>query len=171
MENFDLNRVNRRFVKVLVVGDSGVGKSALVAFACCSGVNNIEPTIAVDYQLKEYKNFVFNFWDVSGNVYYKQIVKKFYDKVDVVLCVFDVTNRKSFESLEKWIEEVKEGTEWVGTVLVCANKVDLGHFRQVSEKEGENFAGPRGYLYCEVCAVRGKGVKDIIDRIIGSYEE
>ena len=171
MENFDLNRVNRRFVKVLVVGDSGVGKSALVGFACCSGFNNVEPTVAVDYQLKEYKNFVFNFWDVSGNQYYQQIVKKFYDKVDVVLSVFDVTNRKSFENLEKWMEEVKEGTQVARTVMVCANKVDLGQFRQVSEKEGESFAGQRGYLYCEVCAVRGKGVKDIIERVIESYEE
>lgn len=159
-----------KHLNIVLVGDSKVGKSTLLGQIVSPGNKNAyEPTIAVDYQLKEYKCFNLNFWDVSGNSYFESVRKKFYEKISVFLIVFDVSSRSSFENLSGWIDEIEKFAGSETKFVVCGNKVDLITLRQVSEAEGALFANLREFSYFEVSCVTGQGIKDMIEKIVGWF--
>lgn len=109
-------------VRVLVVGDSGVGKSALTHLLCNGpweggGTNpfNAEWTVgcSVDVKLHEYKGgggrrkeYFVEFFDVGGSKKYEPSRDMFYSQINGILLVFDVTNRKSYSNLRRWIRQI-----------------------------------------------------------------
>lgn len=157
-------------LNIVIVGDTKVGKSALLGQIVCPGNKNLyEPTIAVDYQLKEYKSYNLNFWDVSGSPYFESVRQKFYEKVSVFLVVFDTCCRNSFENLTGWINEIEKFGRPETRFVICGNKVDLITMRQVPEDEGALFANLKEFSYFEVSCVTGQGVKDMVEKIVGWF--
>jgi small GTP-binding protein len=162
----------RKSLKIVVLGDFGVGKSMMVNSICRSTlVNTIEPTIAVDYHIKEYKSLILNIWDVSGNPYYRQMAKEFYEDTSVFILVFDVTNRRSYESLQTWKEEVKNFVINDCKILICGNKTDLSQFRQVTYQEASYFAMANCFNFLEVSAIQSHTVKSILQYLDDSYNK
>ncbi|XP_033095956.1 rab-like protein 3 isoform X3 [Anneissia japonica] len=126
-------------VRVLVVGDSGVGKSCLVHLICHNQVcSNPSYTIgaAVDVKIHEYKegtpkqkSYFIELWDVGGSVNHSNSRHVFYNQVNGIILVHELTNRKSQLNLRKWLAEV------------LSRDNGGGRSKSTSEYDPEQFAG------------------------------
>ncbi|XP_029021393.1 RAB33B, member RAS oncogene family a [Betta splendens] len=136
-----------RIFKIIVIGDSGVGKTCLT-YRFCAGKfpEKTEATIGVDFRERlveiESEKIKIQLWDTAGQERFrKSMVQHYYRNVHAVVFVYDVTNAASFHSLPAWIEECKQhalGTE-VPRILV-GNKCDLQDSIQVSTDVAQQFA-------------------------------
>ncbi|KAM7388925.1 hypothetical protein PAMP_022926 [Pampus punctatissimus] len=136
-----------RIFKIIVIGDSGVGKTCLT-YRFCAGKfpEKTEATIGVDFRERlveiDGENIKIQLWDTAGQERFrKSMVQHYYRNVHAVVFVYDVTNAASFRSLPAWIEECKQhalGTE-VPRILV-GNKCDLQDSIQVGTDVAQQFA-------------------------------
>ncbi|CAB1325426.1 unnamed protein product [Coregonus sp. 'balchen'] len=136
-----------RIFKIIVIGDSGVGKTCLT-YRFCAGKfpEKTEATIGVDFREKlieiDGEKIKVQLWDTAGQERFrKSMVQHYYRNVHAVVFVYDVTSAASFRSLPAWIEECKQhalGHE-VPRILV-GNKCDLQNFVQVDTDLAQKFA-------------------------------
>lgn len=136
-----------RIFKIIVIGDSGVGKTCLT-YRFCAGKfpEKTEATIGVDFRERlveiDGENIKIQLWDTAGQERFrKSMVQHYYRNVHAVVFVYDITNSASFHSLPAWIEECKQhalGTE-VPRILV-GNKCDLQDSVQVNTDLAQQFA-------------------------------
>lgn len=151
-------------VKILVVGDSNCGKSALCNyFINDQKLSDENPTIGVDSFMKRLlvrgKHIRLSLWDTSGHTNFADVRHDLYKDVHAVLFAYDVSSRESFCSLDGWLREsVKsEGKSLCYGVVAC--KSDL-KTRAVTETEGRQWATRNGYVFAESSALTGGGVNN-----------
>lgn len=166
-------RVSR--LKLVCVGDSYTGKSALIR-RWCEGtfITKYRPTVGVDHLIKQQKygakeeyDLRVNIWDLSGVNDFMEVRTEFYKDSQGVLLCYDCTNRASFESLDRWVAEIKEHGNGQGLpTVVVANKADSGTNRKVSDQEGRAWAASNGSLYCECSSFTGQGVSALFDLLL-----
>lgn len=155
-------------IKLIILGECSVGKTSLVRqWVNNEFSNRTESTIGIDYVFKEMKNSVVNLWDMSGHPDFLEVRNEFYKDASAVLFVFDVTNRLSFDSLDRWLKEGNRFGAGNVPVGVCGNKVDLGGKRIVQKAEAESWASSRGFDYFETSASSGQGVNGMFEGVIG----
>ncbi|KAI8813026.1 RJL family GTPase [Cladochytrium replicatum] len=157
-------------IKLLSMGDSGVGKSCLIKRYCEQRfISDYIPTIGIDYGVKAItigdSEVKINFWDVAGDPIYYEIRNEFYRDTNGVLLVYDVCNRMSFENLDNWLSEmVMLGGGGDAVIYVAANKIDQGP-RTVSMQEGLAWAQGNLYRYFETSASGGDGVNELFSQL------
>merc|ERR1719219_2177258 len=122
--------------KLVMVGDSGVGKSCLLEkFLDLSSTNAFISTIGVDVRTHVLKldgqSVKLQVWDTGGQERYRPVLATCYKNAFGVLLVYDVTNKKSFTNLQQWIAEVNEFASTDLPKLLIGNKADLGDRREV----------------------------------------
>ena len=116
--------------KVLLIGNSGVGKSSLlVRFADDVFTDNFMPTIGVDFKIKtlmvDDKSAKLQIWDTAGQERFKTITSSYFKGAHGVLVTYDITDRESFNAIQKWMGEVeKHASDSIACILV-GNKCDL----------------------------------------------
>ena len=144
-QNKDEEDNNSNLIKVILVGDSGTGKTQLITVAAGFEFNSTSlTTTSCSYvQIKLQKNkkeYKINLWDTIGQEKYRSLTKIFLKDSKIVIFVYDITNRQTFESLKYWkkiIDDVLGPTPIFGVV---GNKNDLYLEEKVKEDEGEAFA-------------------------------
>jgi DnaJ homolog subfamily C member 27 len=157
-------------IKVITIGDEGVGKSCIIKRYCEERfIPKYICTIGIDYGVKRVlvdgRETRVNFWDLAGGNEFAEIRNEFYKDAQGMLLVFDVTNARSFAQLEMWCKEsVKCGAKDVVTI-VCANKVDLAKQRIISEAEGRKWATSKGFGYYDVSASSGLNVASMFEQL------
>ena len=150
--------VNAIRYKIIFVGDAGVGKTTII-----NRINDNEfqsaydATIGVDFWPKKI-NFKGNeitlqIWDTAGQERYRGLIPSYVRNSSIVFIVFDITNRKTFESIPKWIELIKS-IEKNNILVLIGNKEDLKEKREVEKKEGEDLAKENEMSYFELSAKR-----------------
>ncbi|CAJ1431527.1 unnamed protein product [Effrenium voratum] len=152
-------------IKLMTVGDAGVGKSALVrAFCEEANAQNEEATVGADFKVRMLKHagkdFRVNIWDSSGELRFLEVRNEFYREAQGVILVFDVTSRRSFQNLEKWMDEVAkyaQGSE--PQFAVVGTKTDLTTTRMVQEQTGRDWAKSKSIPYFETSAAQGRNVE------------
>ncbi len=129
--------------KLLIIGDSGVGKTNLATryiFNRFSIENN--STIGVEYFSKyiilDQAKFKIHIWDSAGQERYKSITKSYYKGAKGALVVFDITKPESFENSEKWIDELNNSLEKDLIIYVIGNKIDLEKHRKIKYELAKN---------------------------------
>jgi small GTP-binding protein len=132
-------------VKIIIVGDSGVGKTSLfTSFADQSYTGSHIPTIGVDFRLKRIQvgdqTVKLQIWDTAGLERYRALTANYFRGADVVCLVYDITCRESFANLKNWIRIIQQTTDEDFMYLVVGNKMDLTAYRMVSDEEGALFA-------------------------------
>ncbi len=140
--------------KILLVGNSSVGKSSLfLRFVDDIWNETFVPTIGVDFKIKtievEKKNVKLQIWDTAGEERFRTIISSYYKGAHGILLMFDVTDYDSFESLENWLIEIEKNANKSVIKLLIGNKIDLEENRKVSYNQAKDFADSNGIQYIE----------------------
>lgn len=157
MSSYDL------LLKVVIVGDSNVGKSCLVLQFVDHRFQNLhDPTIGVEFQHKtvslDGKVLKLQLWDTVGQENFQSIARNYYRESTACIVTFDITNRESFEHVTHWMEEVRSNTGPELISVLVGTKADLAYKRQVAVEDGEALARSLNMKYVEVSAKEGLNV-------------
>ncbi|KAJ5074774.1 ras-related protein rab-5c [Anaeramoeba ignava] len=152
-------------VKIVMLGESGVGKTSL-ALRFIEGVFPApKPTIAVSYFSKKLfidtQMIVAKIWDTSGQERFRSLVPLYYRGASSAVVVFDITSMETFQTLKFWVEELKSNIEGEIKIFVVANKCDLEKNRQVSKEESMNYAKSIGAKFFQTSALSGECVQEL----------
>ena len=139
-------------VKLLIIGDSGVGKSCVMQrFADHEFTANYISTIGVDFKVRTVdingRRVKLQIWDTAGQERFRTITSSYYRGAHGILIVYDITCRSSFESIKQvWLQDVDKYATHPDPprLMIIGNKLDLAHARQVTTKEGQDFADACG---------------------------
>ena len=128
-------------IKLIIVGDSGVGKTNLInRFASDTFDSNSKATIGVEFIYKTLKInkeiFKIEIWDTAGQERYKSITSAYYKGARGAIIVYDITSEESFNNIEVWINEVKAKASSNLKIMIIGNKIDLYKKRKVSLEKG-----------------------------------
>ncbi|XP_021908684.1 ras-related protein RABC2a [Carica papaya] len=144
--------------KILLIGDSGVGKSSLLVSFISSSVEDLAPTIGVDFKIKQLtvgdKRLKLTIWDTAGQERFRTLTSSYYRGAQGIILVYDVTRRETFTNLsDVWAKEVDlYSTNQDCVKMLVGNKVDRDTERAVSREEGMALAQEHGCLFLECSA-------------------
>jgi Ras-related protein Rab-11A len=152
-------------LKIVVVGDSGVGKTNLIKrFIANEFSGNLKATIGVEFMSKTYRInkhlFKIEIWDTAGQERYKSITAIYYKGSKGALIVYDTTNQTTFENIDKWILELKDKTSNDIKLMIVGNKIDLKDERQVKNEDALKKADTLGIPLMETSALEATNVKE-----------
>ena len=129
--------------KLILVGDVAVGKTSIINSLMGQKFSEeYEPSIGVDFFSKTLKykgkSIKFQIWDSAGQEKFKSLIPNYIRGASLIILVYDITNKKTFDNLNSWIEFINnyENTN----IVICGNKIDLKDKREVSYEEGKNFS-------------------------------
>ncbi|KAL8619272.1 DnaJ subfamily C member 27 [Nucella lapillus] len=161
-------------VKIISMGNAEVGKSCIIKRYCEKRfVSKYLATIGIDYGVTKVpvrdRDVKVNIFDMAGHPIFYEVRNEFYRDSQGAIIVFDVCNRTSFESLDFWVQEMRneigDKSECDNIVIcVCANKVD-SRPRAVDEPEGRLWADSHGFHYFETSAQTGEGIGDMFQAL------
>ncbi|CAD8098758.1 unnamed protein product [Paramecium sonneborni] len=152
--------------KLILIGDSSVGKSCLVKQCNSKCIKNNDVTICMEIStsiiMLEDQSIQLQIWDTAGSETYRSITRSYYRSTAGVIIVYDITNKESFKNVSQWFEDVKEhGNNPQMTFTIVGNKSDLEADRQVSKGEAITFARNNDMEFIEVSALIGNYVEDV----------
>jgi Ras-related protein Rab-11A len=162
--------------KIILVGDSGVGKTCLLSMYVKGECSPTIPTIAVEFCTKEieldnnYKIKV-QLWDTAGQERFKSLAMTYYRKAYGILLLFDVTKRSSFISCKNYLEEVRINSDKNCVIYLIGNKIDLEKQRQISLEEAQIFAKKENIKYVETSAVKNVRVEEVFTSLLNDIYE
>ncbi|KAL8216942.1 hypothetical protein R6Q57_023779 [Mikania cordata] len=159
--------------KILLIGDSGVGKSSLLVSFISNTVDDLAPTIAgIDFKIKLFtvvgKRLKLTIWDTAGQERFRTLTGSYYRGAQGIILVYDVTRRETFTNLsEIWAKEVDlYSTNQDCVKMLVGNKVDKDSERFVSREEGAALAKERGCLFLECSARTQKNVHQCFEELV-----
>lgn len=149
--------------KFLLIGDGNVGKTSLVRRLCQDEFDDKnESTIGVEFFTKlihdKDTDFKLQIWDTAGQEKYRSIGKTYYRNSVGILIVYDITDHKTFESIEDWISEAEVNCDPNGKKILIGNKSDLVDSREVTTQEAEELARNHSMLFLETSAKNNTNV-------------
>mmetsp|Transcript_6035 Transcript_6035/g.8369 ORF Transcript_6035/g.8369 Transcript_6035/m.8369 type:complete len:209 (-) Transcript_6035:134-760(-) len=144
-------------LKVIILGDSGVGKSCLLkSFMGREFSEGYVSTIGVDFEMKQLvvqgRKVNLQIWDTAGQERFRTITTSYYRSCDAILVVFDITEPETFTNVEAWLEDVRSYAKKDVNILLLGNKVDLYADRKVSYENAKQFADSCRMGYIETSA-------------------
>ncbi|MHA2281491.1 MAG: Rab family GTPase [Promethearchaeota archaeon] len=162
--------------KVIVCGDPSVGKtSTILRITDNAFIRTYIPTLGVSISEKQIKitdeNVNLIFWDIAGQSKFEVMRRHFYQGAEGIIVIFDLTNRKSFESVSEWYRDIKKHLEIYQKTIVgfiLGNKEDLVNERKVPAEEAKKVAKSLNIEYIETSAKTGKNLEKIFYRIADS---
>ena len=162
-------------IKVILVGDSGTGKTQLITVSAGLEFNSTSLTttscsyvqIKVQKDNKEYK---INLWDTIGQEKYRSLTKIFLKDSKIVIFVYDITNRATFESLKYWKKIIDDVLGQTPLFAVVGNKNDLYLEEKVKEEEGEEYAKSIGAKFlCTSAKNESNAFVKFIEQMLDDY--
>ena len=158
--------------KLIFLGDQYVGKSCIInRFKNDTFTNeDYEATIGLDFQTKEKvqidnQDIHLLLYDTSGQEKFKSLIPMYTRDADIILLVYDITSRNSFNNLSIWLGDLTNAKE-DAIFAVVGNKTDLEDTREVNAEEGKKFAEEKNFIFAEVSAKTGDGIKKLFDVIL-----
>ena len=158
-------------IKILTLGDTLVGKSSIVLrFSDNRFDDNQLATIGIDYKTKYIKvkdaSVKVLLWDTAGQEKFRNIARQYYKGANGVLLIYDVCDRKSYERIGFWMDELKQNNEIEQLyIILVGNKIDLEEKRVVTREEAEKYAEDNNINYLEVSAKTGEGILDLFNEV------
>ena len=156
--------------KIIIIGDSGVGKSSLLKRAVQNTFDtNYQATIGFEFLLMHFKvndlKIKLQIWDTCGEEMYRSLVQGFYRNTSLAIIVYDISRKKSFEALEIWLKDLRQHTEEGIPVFIVGNKMDLQ--KDISTEEAKMFSvSNRTKFFTECSAKTGENVEQLLDMIL-----
>ncbi|XP_028669810.2 ras-related protein Rab-26 [Erpetoichthys calabaricus] len=151
--------------KVMLVGDSGVGKTCLLvrfkdgAFLAGSFIS----TVGIDFRNKVLNvdgvKVKLQMWDTAGQERFRSVTHAYYRDAHALLLLYDVTNKSSFDNIQAWLTEIHEYAQQDVVLMLLGNKADATHERVVKREDGEKLAKEFGVPFMETSAKSGLNVE------------
>lgn len=150
--------------KIVVVGDSGVGKSNILSRYIKNEFDlESKTTLGVEFAAKtievEGKSIKTQIWDTAGQERFRAIATTYYKGAVGALLCYDITRESTFENLEKWLKEIRDYTEPHTCLLLIGNKCDLSHLRAIKQDEAASFAEKHNMAYLETSALDSTNIE------------
>ena len=157
--------------KVVLIGDSGVGKSNLLSrFTRNEFSLDSKSTIGVEFATKsiqaEGKTIKAQIWDTAGQERYRAITSAYYRGAVGALLVYDLTKHGTFENVDRWLRELRDHAEANIVVMLVGNKSDLKTQRAVETSEAMAFAEQHNLAFIETSALDASGVDVAFQNIL-----
>ncbi|KAK4486115.1 hypothetical protein RD792_008783 [Penstemon davidsonii] len=159
--------------KAVLIGDSAVGKSNLLSrFAKDEFCLDSKPTIGVEFAYRNIKVgdkvIKAQIWDTAGQERFRAITSSYYRGALGALLVYDITRRSTFESLKKWLKELRHFGSSEMVIVLVGNKSDLIRSREVNLDEGQSFAQLEDLFFMETSAKENLNVEDAFLKMVTS---
>ncbi len=180
-----MKNIKRTTISIGTLGDSHVGKSALTDIYLGKDFSEeYISTIGINANVKEDKIIIkgeektikVKIWDTAGQEKYKSIATSYIKNCNGIFLIYSINDRKSFENIEIWLNEVEEKKRYNSNVplVLIGNKIDLENERVVSKEEGEKFAYKYNIKFFESSAKNKTNVKEafnyLIEMVFLAYE-
>ena len=161
-------------IKILLIGNAYVGKTLIVQkFIDNAFSKSTVSTIGMDLQSKVIeingKKVKYLLWDTAGEERMKTMTYSYYRGCHVILVVFDVTERKSFQNVTTWVECIDKFAKSNVLRILVGNKTDLEDKRIISKEEGKKLAEENGLKYYEISALTITGLREMFEDIAKEY--
>ena len=180
----DENEDIKKIYKILLLGDSSVGKTCFLLRYTDNTFQEIYmSTIGLDYRLKTVKlpnekKIRAQIWDTAGQDRFRAITKNYYKGSNGIILIYDVTDKKSFEGVKNWIEQIRDEVTQEVLIYLVGNKIDKKEERKISKEEGKKLADSFGVQFYESSAKTGENIDLIfynllkdIDNLYSANEE
>lgn len=173
----DKSNILRKY-KIVFLGDQSVGKTSLITrFMYDTFDDQYAATIGIDFLLKtmyleDNKTIRLQLWDTAGQERFRSLIPSYIRDSHVAVICYDITNKKSFENLNKWIQDVKleRGDDVI--IVVVGNKSDLNNKRQVTMEECEAYLKSINGKFCiETSTKANHNVKQLFKKIASSLPD
>ena len=156
--------------KIVLLGDINVGKTSILSrFRYGSFEPEYMPTLGIDFFSKnlflEDKTIRLILWDTAGQERFRSLIPSYLKNANCIIIVFDITNKDSFNSLNKWLSDAKNNASEDTIFVICGNKIDLKEKRTVSENEINEYINKNELIYKECSAKNGQGIKDLFNTV------
>ena len=167
-------------VKVVLVGDSGVGKTNIMSkYLKNQFREDSKATVGVEFGSKQFSveghQIKAQIWDTAGQERYKAITSAYYKGAKGAFIVYDITRKNTFETVNKWVSDITAAADKKITLILIGNKNDLEDQRQVTKDVGEEKAKELGLAFMETSACSGenldKAFQMMINEIYKKYQE
>ncbi|XVF84419.1 hypothetical protein PTKIN_Ptkin17bG0035500 [Pterospermum kingtungense] len=157
--------------KIVIIGDSAVGKSNLLSRYARNEFNpHSKATIGVEFQTQSMeidgKEVKAQIWDTAGQERFRAVTSAYYRGAVGALIVYDITRRTTFDSVGRWLDELKTHSETTVARMLVGNKCDLETIRDVSVEEGKSLAEAEGLFFMETSALDSTNVKKAFEIVI-----
>ena len=163
-------------LKIILIGDSGVGKTNLLSqFISHQFSDDTKTTIGVEFATKSLningKMVKAQIWDTAGQERYRSITSAYYKGANGAMILYDITSSISFNSVSKWLQELRESTDPNIAIMLVGNKNDQEELRSVKLEEGKNLAEGNRLMFLETSAKEAKNVEEAFHELINSIVE
>ncbi|CAI9271448.1 unnamed protein product [Lactuca saligna] len=157
--------------KVVIIGDSAVGKSNLLSRYSKNEFNmHSKSTIGVEFQTQtmeiDGKEVKAQIWDTAGQERFRAVTSAYYRGAVGALIVYDISRSTTFDSVNRWLEELKTHSDTTVVRMLVGNKCDLGNIRAVSVEDGKKLAENEGLFFMETSALDSTNVKTAFELVI-----
>jgi len=166
----DFSSAPPKRTKIVLLGDQSVGKTSLITrFMYDTFDNTYQATIGIDFLSKtmylEDRTVRLQLWDTAGQERFRSLIPSYIRDSSVAIVVFDITNRGSFLSTSKWIDDVRSERGDDVIIVLVGNKADLSDKRQVTLEEATAKAAELSVMFMETSAKAGHNVKSLFKKI------
>ncbi len=143
--------------KLLLIGDSGVGKTCILfRFSDDAFNNTFISTIGIDFKIKTIelrgKKIKLQIWDTAGQERFHTITTSYYRGAMGIMLVYDITSSKSFDNIAKWLRNIQEHANEDVEKMILGNKCDMEDKRVIAKERGETIARENGIRFLETSA-------------------
>ncbi|XP_022943001.1 ras-related protein RABA2a-like [Cucurbita moschata] len=157
--------------KVVLIGDSGVGKSNLLSrFTRNEFCLESKSTIGVEFATRtlqvEGRTVKAQIWDTAGQERYRAITSAYYRGALGALLVYDVTKPMTFDNVNRWLKELRDHADSNIVIMLIGNKTDLKHLRAVATEDAQSYAEKEGLSFIETSALEATNVEKAFQTIL-----
>ena len=155
-------------LKLIVVGNQGTGKSCILnRFVNETFDENYQATIGLDFQSKNVaihdQDVRLILYDTAGQEKFRSLIPMYIREAQIILLIYDISDKDSFDSIPRWIQEVLDVKNTDAVFALIGNKNDLENDRKVTFEEGKKFAEENKFIFQEVSAKSGKNFETLFE--------
>ena len=153
--------------KLIIIGDSGVGKSCLTNSAIKNSFEeNYNATIGfefITFNIKIYERIIkLQIWDTCGQELYRSLITNFYRNSSLAIMVYAINNKESFDNIDIWLRELRTYSNPNAKIFLIGNKLDLENEREIPREKGEKFSKDNNFnLFLESSAKAGINTRSL----------
>jgi len=159
--------------KVVLIGDSGVGKSNLLSRFTRNEFNlESKSTIGVEFATRSIvvdgRRIKAQIWDTAGQERYRAITSAYYRGAVGALLVYDIAKHLTYENVERWLKELKDHADDNIVIMLVGNKCDLRHLRAVPTDEAKAYSEKNNLSFIETSALDSTNVETAFQHILSA---